>query len=62
MCTAAVSDFKPVKQSKKKLKKNDINLKSLELTKNDDIVEYLGKNNKHRPRLVVAFSAETKFK
>ena len=59
VCAAAVSDFKPVKKSKKKLKKNDINLKSIELTKNDDIVEYLGKNNKHRPRLVVAFSAET---
>ena len=59
VCTAAVADLKPVKKSKKKLKKNDINLKSLELTKNEDIVEYLGKNNKHRPRLVVAFSAET---
>ena len=31
----------------------------MSLEKNKDIVEYLAKNNKHRPSLVVGFSAET---
>ena len=59
ICTAAVADFKPVKTHKKKLKKDLINFKSMSLEKNKDIVEYLAKNNKHRPSLVVGFSAET---
>ncbi len=59
VCTAAVADFKPVKVNKNKLKKNHLDLKSLKFSKNRDIIEYLGKNNKHRPRLVVGFSAET---
>ena len=29
------------------------------LEKNDDILDYLGKNNKSRPKIVVGFSAET---
>ncbi len=59
VCTAAVSDFKPIKKSKNKLKKDIDEVKFIELEKNIDIVEYLGKNNKHRPKLVVGFSAET---
>ena len=30
---------------------------SIELEKNRDIVEFLGKNNKHRPGLVIGFAA-----
>ena len=59
VCTAAVSDFKPVVQNKNKLKKNQNNIKSIKIEKNKDVLEYLGKNNEHRPRLVVGFSAET---
>jgi len=59
ICAAAVADFKPIKKSKTKIKKNDLKLKSIELEKNRDIVEFLGKNNKHRPSLVIGFAAET---
>ncbi len=59
ICAAAVSDFKPVKKYKNKLKKSKIELNNVNLKKNKDIVEYLGKNNKHRPKFVVGFSAET---
>ncbi len=59
ICAAAVSDFKPIRKYKSKLKKEKKIIKSIEIVKNSDIVEYLGKNNKHRPKLVVAFSAET---
>ena len=59
VCTAAVTDFKPIKKSKVKIKKDNINLKSIGLDRNRDIVEFLGKNNKHRPSLVIGFAAET---
>ncbi len=59
ICSAAVSDFKPLKKNKNKLKKNKKKFSIIEFEKNKDIVEFLGKNNKHRPRLVVGFSAET---
>ncbi len=59
ICTAAVADFKPIKKSKIKIKKDNINLKSIKLEKNRDIVAFLGKNNKHRPSLVIGFAAET---
>ena len=59
VCTAAVSDFKPVVQNKKKIKKDQNNIKTIKIEKNKDVLEYLGKNNKHRPKLVVGFSAET---
>ena len=58
VCAAAVTDFKPLKKNKSKIKK-DYQPKSIELSKNIDIAEYLGKNNKHRPKLVVCFAAET---
>ena len=44
---------------KNKIKKNIFNYDSLELEKNPDILDYLGKNNKSRPKIVVGFSAET---
>ncbi len=57
VCAAAVSDFKAKEISKNKIKKN--NLSSIRLEKNIDILGYLGKNNKLRPKIVVGFSAET---
>ena len=59
VCAAAVADFKPINRSKNKIKKNITNLKNLSLEKNPDILEYLSKNNKARPKIVVGFSAET---
>ncbi len=59
ICAAAVSDYKPLKKSKNKLKKEYKDIKEIKVEKNIDILEYLGKNNKHRPKLVVGFSAET---
>ena len=59
ICAAAVADFKPIKKSKSKIKKDNMKSKFIELEKNSDIVEFLGKNNKHRPSLVIGFAAET---
>ena len=59
VCAAAVSDLKPKERSKTKIKKTDFNFKSINFIKNNDILEYISKNNKHRPRLVAGFSAET---
>ena len=58
VCTAAVSDFKPILKNKKKLKKK-INLSKIQIEQNTDILEFLGKNNRHKPKLLVGFSAET---
>ena len=49
VCTAAVSDFKPQKIQKVKLKK-EIHYKNLILEKTNDILDFLGKNNMHRPK------------
>ncbi len=59
ICAAAVADFKPIKKSKTKIKKDNTKLKSIELERNKDIVEFLSKSNKHRPNLVIGFAAET---
>ena len=59
VCAAAVSDFKPKNKSKQKIKKHKKNFNSLVLERNEDILEYLGKNNKLRPKMLVGFSAET---
>ena len=58
VCTAAVSDFKPILKNKKKIKKK-INLSKIQIEQNTDILEFLGKNNRHKPKLLVGFSAET---
>ena len=55
--TAAVSDFKNKNISKSKIKKNK-NL-YLNLIKNIDILEKVGKNKKQRPKYLVGFAAET---
>ena len=59
VCAAAVADFRPKKISKYKLKKDSDELKTISLEKNSDILEFLGKNNKNRPQIVIGFSAET---
>ena len=59
VCAAAVADFKPKSKNKQKIKKDNSNSKFINLEKNKDILEYLSKNNKQRPKLVVGFSAET---
>ena len=59
VCAAAVTDFKPAEINKNKIKKDNINLKSIKFIKNNDILEYISTNNKHRPRFVAGFSAET---
>ena len=58
VCTAAVSDFTPLLKNKQKLKKR-LNLNEIKLEKNPDILEFLGKNNRFKPKLLVGFSAET---
>ena len=58
VCTAAVSDFVPLLKNKQKLKKK-LNLSEIKLEKNPDILEFLGKNNRFKPKLLVGFSAET---
>ena len=59
VCAAAVTDFKPTENNKNKIKKESIKLQKINFIKNYDILEYVSKNNKHRPRLVAGFSAET---
>ena len=59
VCAAAVSDFKPAEKNKNKIKKEKINFKYLNFIKNNDILEFISKNNKHRPSVVAGFSAET---
>ena len=59
VCAAAVTDFKPAEKNKNKIKKENIKLNKINFIKNVDILEYISKNNKHRPHLVAGFSAET---
>ncbi len=59
VCAAAVSDFKPKNKIKSKIKKKNLNTSNISLEKNPDILDYLSKNNKARPKVVVGFSAET---
>ena len=58
VCTAAVSDFKPLHRKKYKIKKEK-NFDEIKIEKNVDILNFLGKNNRSRPKLLVGFSAET---
>ena len=59
VCTAAVVDFKPFEKNKNKIKKDKLNFKSINFIKNNDILNFLSKNNKNRPQIVAGFSAET---
>ena len=58
VCAAAVSDFKPVLRKKNKIKK-ELKFDEIKIEKNPDILSFLGKSNRHRPKLLVGFSAET---
>ena len=58
VCAAAVSDFKPVLRKKNKIKK-ELKFDEIKIEKNLDILSFLGKNNRHKPKLLVGFSAET---
>jgi phosphopantothenoylcysteine decarboxylase/phosphopantothenate--cysteine ligase len=60
VCVAAVTDFKPAEMSKNKIKKDKLNFKSINFVKNNDILDFLSKNNRNRPQIVAGFSAETK--
>ena len=60
VCTAAVTDLKPAKINKNKIKKSELSFKSINFIKNNDILDFLSKNNKNRPQIVAGFSAETK--
>ena len=55
--SAAVSDYRPVKAAKEKIKKKDARL-SLNLKKNDDILKGLGKKKK-KGQLLIGFALET---
>ncbi len=57
VCAAAVSDFKPISSEKNKIKKNQI--KEIKIEKNPDILSFLGKSNRFKPKLLIGFSAET---
>ena len=57
VCAAAVSDFKPISSEKNKIKKNQI--KEIKIEKNPDILSFLGKINRFKPKLLIGFSAET---
>ena len=56
---AAVADWKTKEFSKSKIKKNSDKELVLKLIKNPDILEYVSKLKKDRPKLVVGFAAET---
>ena len=57
VCAAAVSDFKPISPEKNKIKKGQIN--EIKIERNPDILSFLGKNNRFKPKLLIGFSAET---
>ena len=56
--SAAVSDFKPKNRSKIKIKKQNLDLLSIELVENIDILKYLG-DNKSNKQILVGFALET---
>ena len=58
--TAAVTDFKPAEKNENKINKNELNFKSINFVKNEEILDFVSKNNKNRPKIVAGFSAETK--
>ena len=60
VCTAAVADFKPAGKNKNKIKKDKLKFKSINFINNNDILDFLSKNNRNRPKIVAGFSAETK--
>ena len=58
--TAAVSDWQVKNAKSKKIKKSNANKSpTLSLTENPDILSYVGKLKKNRPKLVIGFAAES---
>ncbi len=55
---AAVSDYKPKNSQRQKIKKREDSI-SIELVKNADILEQLGRTKKESPCVLVGFAAET---
>jgi len=60
VCAAAVTDWRALHPTDKKIKKNGV-VPTLELTQNPDILSSLSQSISNRPRLVVGFAAETGF-
>ena len=56
ICTAAVADFRPLKVSNKKIKKNK-GIPEIKLVKNPDILKALGRRKKNK--VLVGFALET---
>mgnify|MGYP001183929825 FL=1 len=58
VCAAAVSDFKPLLIKKNKIKKEQ-EIGEIKVEKNVDILNFLAKSNRYKPKILVGFSAET---
>lgn len=56
--TAAVADFRPLAVSEQKIKKTDSDDISLDLTKNPDIIDLLGRV-KRKDQVIIGFAAES---
>ena len=56
---AAVADWKVKKYNKQKIKKTTTGDTSIELVENINIVDEISKNKKLKPKLLIAFAAET---
>jgi phosphopantothenoylcysteine decarboxylase/phosphopantothenate--cysteine ligase len=59
VCAAAVSDWRPAKPARAKIKKDGKAPPALDLVENPDILATLAKRGPRRPELVVGFAAET---
>jgi phosphopantothenoylcysteine decarboxylase/phosphopantothenate--cysteine ligase len=59
VCAAAVSDWRPAKPARAKIKKDGKAPPALDLVENPDILATLAKRGPMRPELVVGFAAET---
>jgi phosphopantothenoylcysteine decarboxylase/phosphopantothenate--cysteine ligase len=56
---AAVADWRPTKEARAKIKKDQVGAPAIALQENPDILATLSKAGKKRPKLVVGFAAET---
>lgn len=56
---AAVADWRPTKESRAKIKKDQAGAPAIALQENPDILATLSKLGKKRPKLVIGFAAET---
>ena len=53
-------NIKKINREINKIKKDKFKKKFLNFIKNNNILDFLSKNNRHRPKIVAGFSAETK--